>query len=330
MTEKLTFDEWTDFMVNVCEKKVIKHHDDQVILVCGYEGTGKSTFSIATYCDVWKKRGLKPTNDMIFYEYLEYLKTNMHALITKSDKIPTEYMNKVLSHYKQDLDVINKALGERRGINEGDMLTFDEAGTQAFTRDAMSNENKGFAKLLQANRFLNLIHMLNVPSPYSIDHYIRKRRARMMILCDAEYTNNWEERIRYVYVYSKSQYLKIINSHKNDNAFDDVYSLIKKIKPDMEINVVDTNIPKLIPKDIKDMYDAKKIGYNIKQTWDMMEQLNPVKEKKNKIKREVDPSIPLGEYAKIHNISYETARRDYMVAGCYEKGKVGRPKKKKD
>jgi hypothetical protein len=325
MTLTFSFDDWTEYMRDVCEKKVIEHNDDQVILVCGYEGTGKSTFTIATYCDVWRKRQKQPDPRMIFYEFKEYLDTNLAAMVSKIKHLNPKYFKDCLEHYEISQEEIAKISPIE--VEKGDMLIGDEAGTQFFNRGAMSGQNIKFAKLMIANRFLSLIHMLNVPKPGSIDRYVREERTRMMVMVDANYTNKWEQRVRRAYVYTKSSYLNIYTFKGWWFLFNNIPKLIKLFPPDIVVDLKGEDLRKYIPKDIQEYYDAKKVAFNISNIFDMMKDKE---EKKPREKRIVDPDESPEQHAHKYGVSLMTAINDYKVEGIYAKKPRGRPKKKKD
>ena len=269
MTKVVDFDYWTDYLADTIEAKNLKFNEDQVILVCGYEGTGKSTFTIASYCEVSRKRNLPPSKDLIFYEWDEYLKTNLAAMIGRLDSMPPGLVQELLLHYKIGPTDLKMPKGTYIP-NKGDILCYDEAGTQAFNRQAMKGQNVHQVKLLIANRFLNLCHMWNVPKPGSCDRYIREERAKILVWVDSYYTKDWSQKIRNVYIYGKSSYQRILGCDKWWTLFNNTQKLIRTVKPDMEVKIP-LNLPDYIPKDINEYYETKKNVFNIRQVLDMLD-----------------------------------------------------------
>jgi len=267
-TVEISFDDFVDEMVLYRERKVMKHHDDQVILVCGYEGTGKSTFSLATMCEMSKRSGIKPNPNHIFYTWNEYLDANYQAALSKLKKRDLALVQSIGQGYGIDIEELLVKDPDAKPFDEGDILLYDEAATQAFNREAMSKSSIDYVKLMVSNRFLNLFHLLNVPKPTSIDKYIREQRARLMIWCDASYSHDMTQRIRNVYVYSKDNYMDILYSKRYWLKFNNTQKLVREFPPEFKVEV--PNLLKYIPKNIQDFYDTKKAMFNVKQIIDMM------------------------------------------------------------
>ena len=294
----ISFSDWCDFLTNVVEVKNLHFNEDQVILVCGYEGSGKSTFTIASYCEVMRRRDMTPCKELIFYEWEEYLRTNLAAMIKRLDTLPPGMVQDLLLHYQ----ITEKQLQmppETYLPERGDILCYDEAGTQAFNRQAMSGSNINQAKLLIANRFLNLVHMWNVPKPGSVDRYIREERCKILVWVDSYYTPDWKQKIRNIYVYGKESYQRILASDKWWTLFSNTSRLIKRHRPDFRITLP-TNLPDLIPNDINEYYETKKNVFNIRQVLDMIEDTkdNPEKTRINHLDRMVQEGEDLKTWMK--------------------------------
>ena len=268
------FDDFCTFMKDVIEKKNIKQNEDQVILCSGYEGTGKSTFTIATYCNICKKRKQKPQNEMIFYEWREYLQTNLNAMIHQLKDYKSDIVEELLVYY--DIKPSELEMDKTHLIpKKGDILCYDEAGTQAFNRESMHGKNIKQAKLMISNRFLNLTHIWNVPHPMSADPYVRDQRTKILILCDSFYTKNLEQKIRNIYVYDKEGYTKILNRPYWQKEIKIPRYMANQVPPAMAIKLPD-NLMDYIPKKIHEHYLIKKNVFNIRQILDMKSEMKEI------------------------------------------------------
>jgi len=185
---------------------------------------------------------------------------------------PEELIQSVM----EELDMTDEDLKVPEGmymLQKGDILCYDEAGTQAYNRDAMSKKNINQSKLLISNRFLNLVHIWNVPHPGSIDLYAREQRTKIMILVDSEYTKDLKQKMRHVYVYGKEGYRTILARPYWKQEIKKPRMLAANVKPDMEIKL-ENNLPEYIPKDILDYYITKKKVFNIRQVLGMKADLD--------------------------------------------------------
>jgi len=283
--EITTFEEFGYFMADIIDKKNIEQDEDQVILCCGYEGTGKSTFTIALYCLICYIRGKTPRKELIFYEWREYLMRNLYAMIDSLNKSPKHLVEEIMT----ELEMSAEDLTVPEGMylpQPGDVMCYDEAGTQAFNRDAMTKGNINQAKLLIANRFLNLVHIWNVPHPGSADVYTREQRTKIMILVDARYTKDLKQKIRSVYVWDKEGYTQILEMHGWKSLVKKPRYLASKVKPAMVMKLP-SDLPDLIPKDIMDYYNTKKKVFNIRQVLAMKADIDG-DDKKDEEKEEID------------------------------------------
>ena len=283
-TEQMSFKEFADEIAFQIEKKVINHNDDLVLPICGYEGKGKSTFSIALKCEVYKRMGRKPTAKHICFSWEEYLMANMSQVLNMLDKekeVSVKTVDEILNYYNINLeDERYKHIKEvDYELDSGSILVYDEAGTQAYSRESMKGENVDTSKLLILNRFLNLCHFLNVPKPMSLDVYAREQRPRGMIWCTADYTNNLDNRVRKAFYYTQPTYVQIFNIRQYWNYFSSDYGIIKKHPPDFFIDICDEDLTKYIPDDIQQVYKVKKLGFGLKQTTDMLTRMQTKRDK---------------------------------------------------
>jgi len=211
--EVLSFDEWIDYIILTQQQKVLRQNEDLVALVCGYEGNGKTTFTLATYCGVCKELGIKPRQDLIFFQWDEYLKTCYAAIKQKKMMLPKDYLEEAAEDSGIDLEQLERdleKLSHVKKVDKGDFLIYDESGTQNFAREAMSRGNINQAKLMMANRFLQLMHWWNLPTPVACDKYVREHRAKMLVWVDSYYTSSsdmmWDQKVRNIYIWGKESY----------------------------------------------------------------------------------------------------------------------------
>ena len=261
-TKEMSFDEWTDQLTEFRAKKILKHNDDQVYLVCGDEGTQKSTFSMASACEVYRKSGLKMREHNICFERRQWEDANLELGIKKLLDGPPHIVEGIVKEFGLDRAEL-QAVYDRCRFSEGDILVDDEGGTEAYARESMTGKNVEYIKTMIRNRFLNMMHFCNVPKPESMDPYIRRHRAKMLVWCDAVYTDDLEQRIRKIYIYPKQNYIRILYTYNWWTAFSSTSNLVKKFPPPFVIN----NLPDLrqfIPKDIHEYYHVKKAGYFVK------------------------------------------------------------------
>ena len=265
--EEMTFAEWSKKVAfDIIGKKIMNFNDDHVILVCGDEGKRKSTFTTATYCEVCRLLGRNPQKEFLCYSWEEYRTLNLFALKsafeTLSDK--TQAMELLGEYGIEDINGENYSdlWKKKYNVKKGDILVFDEAGTEINCRDSQSANNKDFNSLMIKNRFLGLVHFLNVPKPMSLDNYPREQRARGMIWCTASYNDSITDRHSRIYFYTKDTYSEIFCQRRYWNLFSNQDKLIKHCPPDFEITKLG-DMRDYIPKDVKDYYDSRKWAYNI-------------------------------------------------------------------
>lgn len=120
---------------------------DNLIVVCGSEGVGKSNWAV-NFCKMFD-----PTftlKDRYIYDYLPFL-----------DKLEADF-------------------GNKKG---GRAYLMDEATNLASNRDWQKEDNKNFIQLLEMFRSRGLTLVLCIPSFDRLDKYIREHRARFKVEC---------------------------------------------------------------------------------------------------------------------------------------------------
>jgi len=140
---KLPFKDDKDELPTYLDKirKRIKFHDyDAFIVVCGHERFGKSTLA-AQIGDYISE--YKLTNDQICEDISSFL------------------------------DALKNA-------HKGDVIIFDEAGTNLFSREAMTSMNRILVKAFMISGLKNVCIILCLPSFFLLDSYIRNHRINLL------------------------------------------------------------------------------------------------------------------------------------------------------
>lgn len=336
-TRQIEVEEFAEEIAYTIQKKVFKHNDDYVLPICGYEGRGKSTFSIAVQCLVYELLDRKPNKYHICFSWEEYLIANIQRInnmIAENKSMgpgAAAIIDELYTHYQIDLEGLETMFETDYHMEEGTILVYDEAGTQANARQSASGENIDMSKLLILNRFLKLCHLLNVPKPGSLDIYAREQRPRGMIWCTAEYTPDLENRLRNVYYYTQPTYMKLLQQRNYKTLFSDDWRPIKAVAPDWEIMVRDRDLRKFIPKDILETYENKKLVFGLKQTSGMMRRIiNKQKKEEGREDEAVDKLVRQGETQKEWVKRTKMSPMSYRACGGKVWRKRGRPKKTKD
>lgn len=122
-------------------------NDDCVVIIDGLEGSGKSS---------------------IAFQLCHYLEPGWDP------------QNRVIIDYEDWLQFYEA--GERKCT-----YLLDEGGDLAFSRDAMSGQNKHVVRILQMARILNNIMIICCPSIHWLDKYLREHRALIYIKVHKEY-----------------------------------------------------------------------------------------------------------------------------------------------
>lgn len=136
----------TDRLVEHAKDNVDNAYDN-LIVVCGAEGVGKSNWAV-NFCKLFD-----PTftlQDRYIYDYLPFL-----------EKLESDF-------------------GNKKG---GRAYLMDEATNLASNRDWQKEDNKNFIQLLEMFRSRGLTLVLCIPSFDRLDKYIREHRARFKIEC---------------------------------------------------------------------------------------------------------------------------------------------------
>ncbi len=128
-------------------KALTSQNDDCLVIIDGFEGSGKS--SVAFQLCHYLEPGWNP-QDRVIIDYEDWLQ-----------------------FYEA---------GDR-----GKTYLLDEGGDLAFSRDAMSGQNKHVVRILQMARILNNIMIVCCPSIHWLDKYIREHRALIYIKVHKEF-----------------------------------------------------------------------------------------------------------------------------------------------
>jgi hypothetical protein len=264
--EEMPFKEWCNKVAfDIIGKKIMKFNDDHVILVCGDEGKRKSTFTLATYCQVLELLGKKPQREFLCYSWDEYRLLNLFALKNNLENVEDKDLAiQMLQDFGiKDIngDEFKDIWSKGFTVKKGDMCVFDEA-CEIDARDSMSATNKDFNDLLKKNRFLGLVHFLNIPKPMSLDNYPREQRARGMVWCCADYNQDITERRSRIYFYTKETYSEIFCQKRYWNLFSNQDKLLGVCPADFQITELGDMRDK-IPKEIHEYYNARKWSYNM-------------------------------------------------------------------
>lgn len=128
-------------------KSLTEQNDDAVIIIDGAEGSGKSSLAFQL-CHFLEPTWNPKERVIIDYEdWLEFYETG------------------------------------RRGCT----YLLDEGGDLAFSRDAMSGQNKHIVRILQMARILNNIMIICCPSIHWLDKYLREHRALVYVKVHKEW-----------------------------------------------------------------------------------------------------------------------------------------------
>lgn len=223
MTEFGDVSEFAEYLKDHREK-VLKRYDlDYVWLNCGPERTSKSTLGIyvGCYCDP------DFSVDNICLPVSEYIKMLQRAEYFQSLKLGGNY---------------------KGSVKKGSIVIGDEFGTQCYNRDFASETNKAVNKTFIAGGSMNLIHCLIVPKPVSIDPYLRRERTELMTFSYYLIDDSDPPEVeRYVLVYTRSSFIKILRTPKWEGYFWNHESLLKKFRPDGHFSLPD------LPKEIERM-----------------------------------------------------------------------------
>lgn len=123
-------------------KKRIKFHDfDFFVVVVGKERRGKST--LAAQLGYYMSDGKMPIENICM-----------------------------------DMEEFTSAL---QRANKGDVIIFDEAGTNLYSREAMTSINRMLTKAFMISGLKNICIILCIPSYFSLDSYIRTHRIDLLL-----------------------------------------------------------------------------------------------------------------------------------------------------
>lgn len=218
------------------EQRCIESEHDLVIVVAGNEGSGKTVFSLALAGVDTKFYD----NFQVYFKWRDYLKVQ----------------NEFIKHLH--------GLSPTTPINYGSVLVYDEAGTQLHARTAIANTDQ--VKMFIANRFLRLIHILNVPKLGSLDKYVREERIRLFIWIDYDFAKDK----RRAFIYSKESLAKLFNRPYWWQLFANTNWLITTVKPDYCIKLPNLIRDKYVPPAFLEKYKKIKTEFNFELTNEML------------------------------------------------------------
>jgi hypothetical protein len=268
LTETIGFDKILEEMKIQREQRCFKHNGDLVISICGPEGSGKSLFALALACAIDPSF----TGKHVYYDWESYVAANLGCISQRMGGMDPAMLGKY-NDYGIDLSEVSKVEADTT-IKQGSVLLYDEAGVGMFNRSAMSQGNVEQVRMFISNRFLNLVHILCVPTPNSIDKYIREQRTKFLIW--VECMGSIFEPDRVMFLYSRQNYTRLLNQDGWWKLFNTGASLMcKVVHPEYRVVLPDLTRPwgdrVFIPAQIYEEYHARKSLYHFKQTKEMLE-----------------------------------------------------------
>jgi len=76
---------------------------------------------------------------------------------------------------------IDEFLTSLHNSNKGDVIIFDEAGTNLYSRESMTTMNRILTKAFMVSGLKNVCMIFNIPNFFNLDNYIRTHRVNMLI-----------------------------------------------------------------------------------------------------------------------------------------------------
>ncbi len=120
---------------------------DRVIVITGYEGTGKSNLALCLFEEWYKLLGRE-----VVVEDIKYIASNKREFVTGL-----------------------------KSAQKYDMIIHDEAGKDLYARNSISSFNKDLNVAYQVIRGKNLYTILVIPSVMDLDSFFRRRRVTAML-----------------------------------------------------------------------------------------------------------------------------------------------------
>lgn len=148
-------------------KRGIKSRNkDRVIVIVGYEGTGKSNLALNLF-EEWRKIIGKPVTE----EDIKYIASNKKEFVTGL-----------------------------KACEKYDMIIHDEAGKDLYARNSISSFNKDLNIAYQVIRGKNLFTVLVIPHVLDLDPFFRRRRVTAMlhVYKEGRFAYYSKERLRYL------------------------------------------------------------------------------------------------------------------------------------
>lgn len=262
---------WERVVENFAEQRMqrcIKRNGDLVILVAGPEGHGKSLFALSLACAIDPTFSAKH----IYYDWESYVAANMGVMKRRLNESDTDTLKKYNSYGVDFTQISDDTVDDT--IQRGSCLLYDEAGVGAFNRQSMTEGNINQVKLFIGNRFLNLVHILCVPNPSTLDTYLRSQRVKIMAWIECmNAINEKDERISFFY--GPTSYKSILVQDKWWKLFAaGGRTLYNHVAPDLRCELPDFTRPwgerTFISPEIMEEYHSRKLLFNYKMTTDML------------------------------------------------------------
>lgn len=145
--------------------------------------------------DLQKKVGISEGNYNRLFPYLNIIKHRVNALdydcfivVTGKERRGKSTFAAKLGWYMSDgklksqnicmdIDQFVKAL---QNAERGDIIIFDEAGTNLYSREAMTSINRMLTKAFMVSGIKNVVIILCIPSFFNLDTYIRNHRIDLL------------------------------------------------------------------------------------------------------------------------------------------------------
>ena len=224
MRDIFDLDGLVDYLKLAQKNFVLKGHQDFVVLVCGYEGAGKS--SLAHYL----ARQIDPNFSMkdITFSISEYL--------------------------ARQKDIWNDGWSKKRG----GAIIWDEGG-QGLSRKYMTEENIKLVQSFIGNRALELFHFDCIPKPYSMDKYVREDRTQIILFCYFDLEDDFSIGDRYAAVITRPSIGDMLKKHNWYMDFYNSKDLIRASYVDAVFKLPD--IPAMFTKAEIRSYEKLKHGF---------------------------------------------------------------------
>ena len=286
--ERWSWDKFVDTMKFVRDIRCIESDRDQVTIVCGEEGSGKSLLSIALGISIDPDFTIKN----VFFDKINFITAQLLMSTDGLDNLtPTQL--ELIDRYGIEFDKLEKGKG---WLKKGSVISYDEAGTQLSSRQSMTKESVDQVNLFISNRNLRLFYLLSTPRPGSLDIYLRMDRSRMLLWNAADY-NKHKKKFEYtLFGYTRTPLARMLCNRKWRPAFSDTSRLIRSFPPSFMVDLPD--VRELIPDSLLIEYNLLKRAFNTSLMAKMLQ-----KDKKRGASTIDDKSIVVDTQEKLKNIA---------------------------